>query len=184
MIPLHENPPARHPSRPIREAEARWWIAKVKPRQEKALAWDLYSQGMEYYLPMYMKITRRRDNNKPRKSVVCLFQGYLCYCAPRGRERDIFRTGRVVNLVEVRNQRRFVEELDQVYHALELGIAVEPLTTAENLIPGTRIRVESGPMRGVTGSVIRVQGAHKLILSVEGLGRAAVAIEASRVKPI
>jgi hypothetical protein len=181
---LTDNPPTRHPCRPIREAGAPWWIAKVKPRQEKALAWDLYNQDIEYYLPLYMKITRRRDNNKPRKSVVCLFEGYLSYCAPRGYERDVFRTGRVVNLVQVRNQKRFIDELDQVYHALELGMAVEPVTTGEVLTPGTRIRVESGPMRGVTGSVIRVQGAHKLILSVEGLGRAAVAIEASHVKPL
>ncbi|MBD3315467.1 MAG: hypothetical protein GF344_06740 [Chitinivibrionales bacterium] len=184
MIPLTENPPPRHPDRPVREAEGPWWIAKVKPRQEKALAWELYNQEIEYYLPMYLKITRRRDNNKPRKSVVCLFEGYICYCASRGHERDVFRTGRVVNLVEVRNQKRFIDELDQIYHALERGVAIEPLTSTENLLPGTRIRVESGPMRGIVGSVIRVQGAHKLILSVEGLGRAAVAIEASCVKPL
>lgn len=183
MIPLSKNPPTRFPERPIRDAEEPWWVAKVKPRQEKALAFDLIKRNVEYYLPMYIKVTRRRDNNKPRKSIVCLFPGYVSFCADKGTERSIFSTNRVVRLVEVKNQTHFMNQLEQVYHAVELGIPVEPLDTSI-LKPGEPVEVVSGPMRGVKGTIFKVHSTHKLIISVDILGKAAVSVDASLVKPL
>ena len=183
MIPLSKNPPSRFPERPIHDAEAPWWVAKVKPRQEKALAFDFITRHIEYYLPMYTKVTRRRDNNKPRKSIVCLFPGYISFCVPKGTERSIYSTNRIVNLVEVRNQTHFKKQLEQVYHTLELGIPLEPVD-ASNLKPGELVEVVSGPMRGIQGTVQKIQSTHKLILSVDILGKAAVNVEASCVKPL
>jgi hypothetical protein len=182
MIPLAENPPARHPQKPIREAGAPWWLAKVKPRQEKALAFDLLERNIEYYLPLFTKITRRHDNNKPRKSICCLFPGYVCYSAAPGFEREVFKTSRVVNLVEIQHQNRFIRELEQIYHTLELGMPVEPLGDADGLLPGVPVKIEYGSLRGVMGTIIRVKNGKKLILSVEGLGRAAVTVTADMVR--
>ncbi len=41
---------------------------KVKPRKEKAFAYDLLEKKLEYYLPMYTKVTKRSDgkNGKHR----------------------------------------------------------------------------------------------------------------------
>lgn len=47
--------PERFPDRPLNEAEEHWWVAKVKPRQEKLLAADFFQEGIEYYLPLYVK---------------------------------------------------------------------------------------------------------------------------------
>lgn len=181
MIPLSANPHSRFPQRPVTQAEGEWWVAKVKPRQEKALAFDLAEREIEYYLPMYTKITRRRDNNKRRKSVLCLFPGYLSYCVLRSHECEVFATGRIVNLVQVRNQREFVRQLEQIYHTLDLGIAVEPCRE-EDIELGTRVEVQSGPLRGICGTVQRVKSGHRLVLAVDVLGRAAVAVDAAVVK--
>jgi transcriptional antiterminator RfaH len=184
MKRVSENPPPRFPARRIGEAQGPWWIAKVKPRQEKALAFDLITRGVEYYLPMYTKVVRRRDNNKPRKSVLPLFPGYLSFCAYAGAERLIFATNRIVNLVEVRHQKRFVNELEQIYFTLDLGMPLEPFARLEELSPGMMVEVRAGPLRGIRGTVKRMQGSHRLILSVDGLGRAALAVDASVVKPM
>ncbi len=183
MIPLSKNPPARFPQRPIREAEAPWWVAKVKPRQEKALASDFIERQVEYYLPMYTKVTRRRDNNKPRKSIICLFPGYICFCSEKGFERSLYTTNRIVALIEVKNQSHFIKELEQIYHTIDLGIPVEPVNPS-NLRPGTFVEVTSGPMRGLRGNIQKIHSRHKLILSVDLLGKAAVSIDASFVKPL
>ena len=183
MIPLSKNPPTRFPDRPIHDAEEPWWVAKVKPRQEKALAFDLIKRNVEYYLPMYTKVTRRRDNNKPRKSIVCLFPGYVSFCADKGTERNIFSTNRVVRLVEVKNQTHFMNQLEQVYHTVELGIPVEPFDIS-NLKPGKPVEVVSGSMRGIRGTIVKIHSSHKLILSVDILGKAAVSVDASLVKPL
>jgi transcription antitermination factor NusG len=183
MKRVGDNPPARFPTRPIGEAREPWWIAKVKPRQEKALAADFIRSGIEYYLPMITKVTRRRDNNKPRKSVLPLFPGYVSYCAAHGQERRVFATERVVNIIEVRYQKRFIYELEQIYCAIELGISLEPLHNIHTLQPGTPVIVQSGALKGIRGTVSRSQGSHKLVLSVEGLGRAALTVDISTVKP-
>ena len=184
MIPLSKNPPSRFPAEPITMTDAPWWVAKVKPRQEKALAFDLMERSIEYYLPMYKKTTRRRDNNKPRKTILCLFSGYISFRPALRTERTIFATNRVVSLVQVRNQTHFVKQLNQIYHTLDLGVALEPCPHAADLAPGQPVEVVAGPMRGITGTVIKMQSTQKLILSVDILGKAAVTIDASLIKPL
>lgn len=184
MLRLSGNPPSRFPERTISDATGPWWLAKVKPRQEKALAFDFIEHEIEYYLPMYLKVTRRKDNNKPRKSILCLFEGYISFCSPRGFERKVFATNRVVNIIEIQHQSRFISQLEQIYHLIDLGTPLVPLSTAEYLIPGTPVKVEYGPLREVVGTVIKYQNSHKLILSVDGLGKAALKVPADSVKPI
>lgn len=183
MLPLSENPPTRYPSRPIHESTDKWWVAKVKPRQEKALAHDLVKWDVEYYLPMYTKIARRKDNNKRRKSILCLFPGYLSFCSQIGFEREIYTSNRIVNLVEVKNQSHFKKELEQIYHTLDLGISLEPVDSLM-MKPGQLVLVESGPMKGIQGTIVKIHSGHKLIISVDLLGMAAVSIDASLVKAL
>lgn len=180
MRHLTDNPPTRFPDRPIDEAEFPWWVAKVKPRQEKAFAEDLLRAEVEYYLPLYTKVTRRRDNNKPRKSIVPLFPGYVSF-AQRTPEH-IYTGGRVVNIISIRHQKRFVHELTQIYQALEAGASLEPLM--ERYDPGAEVRVRSGPMRGVVGIITRVHNQTRLVLSVEPFGTASLSIDSAMVEPV
>jgi transcription antitermination factor NusG len=181
MKRVDENPPARHPYRPIGEADVPWWVAKVKPRQEKAIALDFITLSIEYYLPLFTKVVRRKDNNKPRKSVLPLFPGYISFSADKRRLRDILVTGRIVNIIEIRNQRRFVDELSQIFFALDRGIVVEPFI--EVYPEGTKVLVVSGPLRGIRGVIAKIHNNNKLVLSVEGLGRAALSVDSAQVKP-
>jgi transcription antitermination factor NusG len=182
MKRLSENPPARFPARPIGKAEGPWWIAKVKPRQEKALAFDLVRNHIEYYLPMVVHVTRRRDNNKPRKSVLPLFPGYISFCGTEAVPRDIYRTGRVVSIITIKYQERFIREIGQIYQAIETGAVLDPLSVSYS--PGTTVVVSAGPLRGLTGVIARVQDSDRLVLSVAGLGQASMVIDAAMVKPV
>jgi transcription termination/antitermination protein NusG len=181
MKRVDENPPARHPDRPITEAATPWWVAKVKPRQEKAMAFDFINLDIEYYLPLFTKVTRRKDNNKPRKSVLPLFPGYISFCAEKARLREALATGRLVNIIEIRHQKRFVGELSQIFFALGHGIVLEPFVEAYP--EGTRVLVVSGPLRGIRGVIAKIHNNNKLVLSVEGLGRAALSVDQSQVRP-
>ncbi len=174
MKRVDENPPSRHPDRPIDVAVEPWWVAKIKPRQEKAIAFDFITHGIEYYLPLFTKVTRRKDNNKPRKSVLPLFTG-------KPRLREVLATGRVVNIIEIRHQKRFVGELSQIFYAIDCGVFIEPFV--EYYPAGSRVLVVSGPLRGMRGEIIKIHHNNKLILSVEGLGRAALSVDSAQVKP-
>jgi transcription antitermination factor NusG len=179
MRKVSDNPPARFPERPIGEAEFPWFVAHIKPRQEKAAADDCLRHSIEYYLPLFTRVTRRRDNNKPRRSVLPLFPGYLCCAGTRETGRTLFATGRIVRIIEIAHQEKFIRELEQIYGLQERGAPLEPCGIS--YLCGDEVVIQNGPFRGVRGVIASVRNQHRLLLSVEGLGLAMTAVEASAV---
>ena len=182
MRRVNDNPPARSPDRPIDAAPLPWFVAHVKPRQEKALADDCLRLGIEYYLPLAVKVTRRKDNNKPRKSVLPLFAGYVSFTGTHETHARLYATGHVAGIIEVRHQKKFIAELGQVYSLLEKGVPLEPCTAS--FAEGDEVRIEAGPLRGVRGVITTVRDRELLVLTVECLGRAMTTINAAMVKPV
>ncbi len=180
MSSLSPPIPSRYPERPINEAEERWWIAKVKPRQEKQLAADFLKAGIEYYLPLYTKNTPRPGTKHRRLFHLPLFPGYISFA--QNQPHNIFRSGRIVNIIEVRNQKRFVNELNQIYFALQNNAQLEPCS--ETFSEGTPVKVVFGPLAGITGIVCKDNASAKLILAVEGLGSAMITINRLWVREI
>ena len=177
MIPTN-TAPERFPDRPPGEATERWWIAKVKPRQEKQLAADFFRAGIEYYLPLYLQNTPRPGTTLPRLFRVPLFPGYISFA--QHQPHDIYRSGRVVNLIEIKHQNRFIRELDQIYYALHGKAPLEP--APEQFAEGTPVKIVHGPFAGIEGTVVHHASAVHLLLSVECLGRAILKIERSWIK--
>jgi transcription antitermination factor NusG len=182
MRRVSDNPPVRFPDRPIESAELPWFVAHVKPRQEKAAADDCVRLEIEYYLPMVTHVTRRRDNNKPRKSLLPLFPGYLSIAGAKETLYKLYATGRVANVLAIKHQKKFIAELGQIYRLLEKGVALEPVDFAFEA--GTEVSVLAGPLRGTRGVIANVKNQRRLILAVDGLGQAMMTIDASLVKPV
>lgn len=181
MDKLEHNPPSRFPDRPIEQAATRWWIAKVKPRQEKALAFDFIGTGIEYYLPLYKRVyTRPGQLTRKRVFLLPLFPGYIAFS--QDTPHDIFKTGRVVSILEIRNQQRFIIELSQIYQTLELGFSMIPLEGGIQL--GSEVEIAAGPLLGVRGNVTEIRQERLLVLSVEGMGRALVKVDINDVQTL
>ena len=183
MLPLSKNPPSRYPEGPLLKGGKPWWVAKVKSRQEKAFAFDLLKREIEYYLPMIMKITRRKDNNKPRKSILPLFSGYVSFCAEQHDARNLFTTNRVSSIIEVRGQNEFIRQLNKIYHTIDLKIPIEPVSLAK-LELGLEVEVDAGPMRGTRGKVVKNLSGNKIAIFVEGLGVAVITVDAAMVSSV
>jgi transcription antitermination factor NusG len=182
MRKVNDNPPARFPDRAIGEAAHPWFVAHVKPRQEKAFADDCCRLAIEYYLPMVTQVTRRKDNNKPRKSILPLFPGYVSFAGTQETHFKLYATGRIATIIAVKHQKKFIAELSQIYSLLENGVPLEPCEIPFS--KGAEVRVEAGPLKGIEGVVMSSKNQHKLVLSVEGLGQAVMTIDAALVKPI
>lgn len=184
MKRISENPPPRFPeNKTISAALNPWFVVKLKPRQEKAFADDLIRWDIEYYLPMVTKVTRRKDNNKPRKSVITLFPGYIAIACSNPNNTPIFSTHRVVNVISIKYQKRFIRELEQIYFTIQHGVSLEPISKFD-FEAGMFVRVQSGVLRGLEGQIVKVQSQSRLILSVEGLGRASTLVDPSTVVTI
>jgi transcription antitermination factor NusG len=149
--------------------DGQWWCLHTKPRQEKATARDLREQGVVYYLPQTVKESRTPQGRR-LQSVVPLFAGYMfLYGDPRDRVAAL-RGNRLVNILEVVDQDGLVRDLRQVARMLSSGLTI----TAETMAPvGAKVRINTGPLTGIIGTVIRRGKRDQFVAVVHFLGRGA-----------
>lgn len=179
MLKLDENPPIIWPEEEsVRDFSGLWWVAHTKSRNEKALAQDLISKQVNYFLPMTWKVRRRRG--RTIRSLLPLFSGYLFFCGEEDQRIELLRTNRVANLIVVKDQQRLLDELFQIERALRAGA---PLVPHRYLKAGRHCRVIGGALTGLQGIVVRTQTATRLVLQVDILGRAtSVEIDADMIE--
>ncbi len=146
-----------------------WWCLHTKPRQEKAAARHLRTRGITYYLPQVVHEDRTPQGRKIR-SIIPLFTSYLFLCGDDHDRVEALKGNRLVNILEVADQERLVHDLRQVHQVLASGLAVLP----EPVIPvGSRVRIRSGPLTGIEGTVIRRGKRDQFVAVVQFLGRGA-----------
>jgi transcriptional antiterminator RfaH len=153
---------------PVRP-EGLWWCLHTKPRQEKATARDLREQGVVYYLPQVVKESRTPQGRK-LQSVTPLFAGYVFLYGDTGSRLAALRGNRLVNVLEVVDQEGLVRDLRQIHRMLSSGLTV----SAEPVVPvGARVRIATGPLTGMVGTVIRRGKRDQFVAVVQFLGRGA-----------
>ena len=144
-----------------------WYVLHVKPRTEKKVDDFLSCLRVFHYLPLVRKVSKVQRRRVVRHLPV--FPGYVfARRFPEERLR-VLETRQVVRTIEVDNPRRMIHQLRQVEHASRLSTDMRVVETFE---PGERVKVVSGPLRGLEGQVQRKGGAATLILTVDILGRA------------
>ena len=181
MLKESENPPTTWPKETsIRQFSGLWWAAHTKTRNEKALAWELARKGISYFLPMRWKVHYLRG--RKLRSLLPLFSGYLFFCGTEQQRIEMLKTNRVVNLLEVNDQRKLLNELLKIEQAINAGAALFPHKYIER---GQLCRVISGPMANLQGIIVRVGNASRLVLQIDMLGQAAsVEIDADMIEII
>lgn len=169
MLKLSENPPVVWPEeKSICDFTGLWGVAHTKSRNEKALAQDLIRKGISYFLPMSLKVRRRRD--RTIRSLLPLFSGYLFFCGDENQRIELLRTNRVANLIEVKDQQKLLAELVQIEQALRAGV---PLSPHKYIKVGQHCRVIAGPLADLQGIVLKTKRTVRLVLQINMLGQAA-----------
>jgi transcription antitermination factor NusG len=169
VLKPQENPPIIWPEvDSVCEITGTWWVAHTKSRNEKALAHDLMTREVSYFLPMVWKT--RHIRKRKVKALLPLFKGYLFFCGEERERLEVLKTNRVANVIEATDQQQLTEELQQIYRAIRTGADLEP---HKHIKKGQRCRVEAGPLRGLQGRVLREPTGARLILNINMLGQAA-----------
>jgi transcription antitermination factor NusG len=169
LLKVSENPPITWPEvESIRDFQGQWWVAHTKSRNEKALAHDLIRRNISYFLPMSWKV--RRKSRRTIRSLMPLFGGYLFFCGDENERSELWRTDRVANMIEVKDQQKLLKELLQIEQALRAGA---PLVPHKYLKMGQKCRVIAGPLLGLQGIVVETRSTTRLLLQVDMLGQAA-----------
>ncbi|MGD9110608.1 MAG: hypothetical protein PVG93_06670, partial [Phycisphaerales bacterium] len=141
-------------------------------------AHDLIAKDINYFLPMIWKV--RHIRGRKIKSLLPLFSGYLFFCGGEKQRLELLRTNRVANIIEVKDQQTFLDELADIEHAIRAGAALE---RHKYIKAGQQCRVISGPLKNLEGIVLQTRTGMRLILKVEMLGQAAsVEVDADSIE--
>jgi transcriptional antiterminator RfaH len=169
MIPLKDNPPIVWPDGVLSgDSTVEWTAVYTKPRQEKALAWDLLQREAPFFLPMVLRETS--SGGRRRRNLYPLFPSYLFVAGGEAEQLKALRTDRAVRLV--RAEPGAQQQLGDELRALELALRHFPnsLELHPRLTPGVPARIKAGPMAGVEGLVLDGGSHNKLWLAVSCLG--------------
>lgn len=147
----------------------RWWCLHTLPRQEKATARHLRTERIAYYLPQVVNENRTPQGRKIR-SVAPLFTSYVFLLGDEMARLAALKSNRLVTVLEVADQPQLASDLRRIHRMLSSGLTVVPEPT---MPVGARVRITSGPLRGLEGTVIRRGKRDQFVAIVKFLGRGA-----------
>lgn len=181
VLSLKDNPPSKPFASSILNKEGTWWVAKVRPRQEKVFAFDLLDQGVDYYLPYNEKKTKRADG-KYRKSYLVLFPSYVPFITEE--PYRFLNKNRIATILPVKAQKCFREQLNCIDEAYSSEHQIIPFENNSEYSLGESVKVIAGPCKDYSGHIVRINKNRCLVLNIEILGYAFVTISESQVRPI
>jgi transcriptional antiterminator RfaH len=150
-----------------------WFALQVRVRHESSVADYLGGLGYEWFLPLYK--SRKRWSDRIKEVEAPLFPGYL-FCRFNQHDRlPILKTPGVVQIVGFNRIPAVVDEteISALQTLMATGVANQPCPFLEI---GDKVRIESGPLRGLEGILMDFKGHQRLVLSVTLLQRS-VAVE-------
>jgi len=149
--------------------DAHWVAFYTLARREKDLMRKLEAASVPFYAPL---IRRRLHTagGRVRHSFVPLFPGYVFAPVDDEQRRDALATNTVARWLSIGDERMLVGDLRAIKRLID---SEQPLTPEARLEPGQLVRVRSGPLRGVEGTVVKRRGEQRLVVAVRFLNQGA-----------
>ena len=159
-----------------------WFALYVRPRHEKRTSFLLEEKGFKTFLPLYM--TRRRWADRMKTVELPLFPQYVFCRLSENRKTPVLATPGVLNIVGIGRRPVPVDgsEVEAIERVVDSRLAREPYAFLRTGIP---VRVETGSLAGLTGTLIEIKRVPRLLLSVTLLQRSIlVEIDRESVSPL
>lgn len=150
-----------------------WFALLVKPRHEKTVSAALRSRGYEEFLPL--RSVRRKWSDRFKMVEMPLLAGYA-FCRFELRDKvHILRTPGVRKVVGWGLAPVPVEEaeIQALQTVMRAGLPTAPCAY---LRTGQPIRLDGGPLGGLSGLLLKTRGSSRLVVSISLLQRS-VAVE-------
>ena len=145
-----------------------WYAFSVKSRHEKKVEAGLTLRLFHAFLPLYA--CRRKWADRYQTVDLPLFPGYVfCNCATTSIGPilnvpgvvDVVRAGRIPAPVSE-------DEMVALQHVVNSNLATDPWPS---LVVGEKVSITDGPLAGLSGSLVQIKAAWRLVVSVALLQR-------------
>ena len=162
------------------ESEARLWhVVSTVPRHEKTTLAGLTKTGIDAFLPTYESV--RSWRNRQKVAVIApLFPTYLFVRITPNEKLSVLRTPGVRQLVGNRHGLAVIpsDELE----CLRRAVSERRAQPFEGLVEGSRVRVRSGPLKGIEGHLLRTSEC-RIVIKVRLINQhAVIEVDASDIE--
>lgn len=171
-MPLLPKEPDLFPEDLLQQEDAGdvpWYVLHTLPRREKDLARRLLQMQIPFYAPVIERRTRS-PQGRSRVSYVPLFPCYVFMRAGLEQRQQSLTTHCIARVLEVADAEQLVADLRQIQVLIQSKAALTPEARIE---PGMRVRVRSGALAGLEGTVIKRRGSERLLVMVHLLQQGA-----------
>lgn len=161
-----------------------WYAVYLKSKHEFKTEKRLREKGIDVFLPMIERIRQWKD----RKKVVSfpLFPGYIFVNIPDDYDSllSILKTPGVVRFLTLQGKSASIPE-EQISSLKKLLENMEQIDPHPYISEGQQVRITSGPLAGVEGTLMEKLNHNFLILSIDLIKQgAAVKIDAFDIEPV
>jgi transcription antitermination factor NusG len=165
--------PAGYPGTEASFFEPLWYAAYTNANHEKRVTQQLEERSVEHFLPLYESVRRWKDRRV--RLQMPLFPGYVFVRLAFRDRLPLLQIPGVVHLVSFNGRPTPLpqEDIQAIRNCLDRGQQVEP---HPYLTAGRRVRIMSGPLQGLEGTILRRKNKTRFVLSFELIMRA-VAVE-------
>lgn len=152
----------------IKTGAQKWYPVYTNPRAEKKALEALLSKGIETYLPLRRQLKQWSDRKKWVDEP--LIKSYLFVHITEQEQADVMMTKGVARFIYFGG--KIASMPDRQINDLKLLItsSLELEITEENLLPGEKIVIKAGPLKGMSGEIISYRSQKQLALRLESLG--------------
>lgn len=145
-----------------------WYCVRTRSNQERIVAAALDNRGYRPFLPLYQRV--RQWSDRLMQSETPLFPGYL-FCRFDSKQRvPILSAPGVISIVGFAGEPVAIpeSEIEAIRRLIQSGL---PLAPTPYLREGQRVRINRGALEGVEGTLIKIKGTSRLVVSIALLQR-------------
>lgn len=143
----------------------KWYACYTKPRAEKTSLARLERAGITCYLPL--KTERRKWSDRLKVVKTPLFTSYIFVCIENHEFHKARLEGDLVGFITFEGRPVAIPDwqIETVKTLVTSGTELE--LAPSDIKAGERIQIVSGSLMGISGELVRHQGAHKVLVRLD-----------------
>jgi transcription antitermination factor NusG len=145
-----------------------WYAVYTKPRSEKKTTAELVSAGIEVFLPLIKNLKQWSDRKKWVEEP--LFRSYLFVHISKTEYYKVLSAFGVVRYIAFEG--KAVPVPFQQILAIKQYINDEEIVaeSSKDFVVGDKVEIFRGPLKGLTGHLMKIQGKQKVRIEIESIG--------------
>ena len=163
----------------------RWYVALVRMHHEKKVAERLDKMGIENFVPVQQEVHQWSDRRKIVDRV--LLPMMIFVHVDLQEQKEVLTLSSISRYMVLRGESTpaVIPDQQMLRFKFMLDYSDETISMSTSpLAPGEKIRVIKGPLAGLEGELVHVNGKSKVAVRLTMLGCACVDIPAGCVEPV